>query len=116
MHVSEITMDGLLRALGASSAFALVGIVVFLVAFFAMTSLLPFSVRKEIEEDHNTALAILMAYALMVPEGYSSGPAFGMWLPEFRSITFVGFMLGLAGAMLCGGAPPTWTGLARRLR
>lgn len=48
------------------------------------------------------AFSILMAYALMVPEGYSSGPAFGMWLPEFRSITFGGFILGLAGAMLCG--------------
>jgi uncharacterized membrane protein YjfL (UPF0719 family) len=65
MHVSEITLDGLLRALGASSAFALVGIVVFLIAFFAMTSLLPFSVRKEIEEDHNTALAVLMSSVII---------------------------------------------------
>ena len=65
MHATEITLDGLLRALGASSAFALVGIIVFLVAFFAMQSLLPFSVRKEIEEDHNTALAILMASVII---------------------------------------------------
>jgi putative membrane protein len=65
MHATELTLTGLLRALGASSAFALVGIIVFMVAFFAMQSLLPFSVRKEIEEDHNTALAILMSSVII---------------------------------------------------
>ena len=48
------------------------------------------------------AFTVLMAYALMLPEGYSSGPVFGMWLPEFGSITLVGFLLGLAGSLLCG--------------
>jgi putative membrane protein len=38
-----------------------IGLVVFLVAFFLMVKVTPFSVRKEIEEDQNTALAIIMA-------------------------------------------------------
>jgi uncharacterized membrane protein YjfL (UPF0719 family) len=30
-------------------------------AYFLLQKLLPFSIRKEIEDDHNTALAIVMA-------------------------------------------------------
>ena len=37
-----------------------VGVVVFAVAFFLMAKVIPFSVRKEIEEDQNTALGIIM--------------------------------------------------------
>jgi putative membrane protein len=37
-----------------------IGVLVFLGAFVAMVKLAPFSVRKEIEEDQNTALAVLM--------------------------------------------------------
>lgn len=48
------------------------------------------------------AFALLTAYSLMVPVDYTSGPVFGMWLPEFRGITFAGFLLGLAGAALVG--------------
>jgi putative membrane protein len=44
-----------------AGAFAGVGIVVFAVAFWLMTKVTPFSVRKEIEEDQNTALAIIFA-------------------------------------------------------
>ncbi len=33
----------------------------FAIAFFLMIKVTPFSVRKEIEEDQNTALAIIMA-------------------------------------------------------
>ena len=35
------------------------GIVIFIVAFFIMVKLTPFSVVKEIEEDQNTSLGIL---------------------------------------------------------
>lgn len=48
------------------------------------------------------AFSLLMAYSLMVPVDFTSGPAFGMWLPEFRGITFGGFMLGFFGAALLG--------------
>ncbi|MSP25502.1 MAG: DUF350 domain-containing protein [Myxococcales bacterium] len=44
-----------------SAAFVAVGIVVFMLAFWLMTKIAPFSIRKEIEEDQNTALAIVIA-------------------------------------------------------
>ena len=36
------------------------GVVVFAMAFFVMSKVIPFSVRKEIEEDQNTALGVIM--------------------------------------------------------
>jgi uncharacterized membrane protein YjfL (UPF0719 family) len=44
-----------------AGAFSGIGIVVFGFAFWLMTKITPFSVRKEIEEDQNTALAIIFA-------------------------------------------------------
>jgi putative membrane protein len=44
-----------------SAVFAAIGLAVFGVAFWIMTKLAPFSVKKEIEEDQNTALAVIMA-------------------------------------------------------
>lgn len=45
----------------AALVFAVIGLIFFAIAFVLMTKVTPFSVRKEIEEDHNTALAIVMA-------------------------------------------------------
>jgi len=45
----------------SSLVFSLIGIVVFAFAFVLMTKVAPFSVKKEIEEDQNTALGIIMA-------------------------------------------------------
>ncbi len=56
MKLSDIG-DGVVTA----GVFAGIGIVVFAVAFWIMTKVTPFSVRKEIEEDQNTALAIIFA-------------------------------------------------------
>jgi len=53
--------DRMLGALVSSAAFAAVGLVVFAIAFWLMTKVAPFSVRKEIEEDQNTALGVIMA-------------------------------------------------------
>ncbi len=44
----------------ATIVYSVVGIVVFAVAFFIMVKIAPFSVKKEIEEDQNTSLGILM--------------------------------------------------------
>lgn len=41
------------------------GVVVFALAFAAMVKLSPFSIRKELEADHNTAVAILMASVIL---------------------------------------------------
>jgi putative membrane protein len=58
-------LDHLGEALVSSAAFAGVGIAVFIVAFWVMTKLTPFSLRKEIEEDQNTALGIIMAAVII---------------------------------------------------
>lgn len=49
------------KALLTTLAFSLVGILMFALAFFLMGKLTPFSLRKEIEEDENTALAMIMS-------------------------------------------------------
>ena len=53
------------RHLFAALAFALVGVFFFAIAFWVMIKATPFSVRKEIEEDQNTALAIVMASVII---------------------------------------------------
>ena len=53
--------ENLGKALLTTSAFSLVGIVMFALAFFLMEKLTPFSIRKEIEEDENDALAMIMS-------------------------------------------------------
>lgn len=45
----------------SSAAFAGIGLVVFGIAFYLIVKLSPFSVRKEIEEDQNISLGIIMA-------------------------------------------------------
>ena len=56
MRIERIT-----DAVVSSAVFAGIGLAVFALAFFLMVKVTPFSIRKEIEEDHNTALAIIMA-------------------------------------------------------
>jgi uncharacterized membrane protein YjfL (UPF0719 family) len=46
-------------------AFSTMGIVIFMIAFWLMERLSPFSLRKEIEDDHNTAAAIIMASVII---------------------------------------------------
>jgi putative membrane protein len=52
-------------AVVSSAVFAGIGLVVFAVAFWIMTKISPFSVKKEIEEDQNVALAVIMAGVLI---------------------------------------------------
>ena len=58
-------IDQLGDALVSSAAFAGVGIVVFAAAFWIMKKLAPFSFHKEIEEDQNVALAVIIAGVLI---------------------------------------------------
>ena len=53
--------DAIGHAAVSSVVFSGIGIVVFGIAFVLMTKLAPFSIKKEIEEDQNTALGIIMA-------------------------------------------------------
>jgi putative membrane protein len=54
-------LDNISDAAVSSAVFAGIGLAVFAAAFWIMTKLAPFSVRKEIEQDQNTALAVIMA-------------------------------------------------------
>ena len=45
--------------------YVLIGLVIFVGAFLAIVKVAPFSVRKEIEEDQNTSLAILIGSMIL---------------------------------------------------
>lgn len=49
------------KALLTTFAFSMMGILMFALAFYVMERLAPFSLRKEIEEDENDALAMIMS-------------------------------------------------------
>ena len=52
--------EHLVQELVSAILFSLVGLGVFGLAFFIMSKMTPFSIRKEIEQDQNTALGILI--------------------------------------------------------
>lgn len=54
-----------LETLIATVVYTGIGLLVFTGAFVAMIKLAPFSVHKEIEEDQNTALAVLMGSVIL---------------------------------------------------
>ena len=54
-----------LKTFGVTAFYPLFGIVLFLVTFKAIAANLPFSLRKEIEEDQNSALAIIIAAVIV---------------------------------------------------
>lgn len=54
-----------LKALVASVVYSLIGIVMFAISFLVIKLVTPFSLRKEIEEDQNTALAILIGSVIL---------------------------------------------------
>ena len=53
------------RPLVSAIVFSVIGVLFFVAAFFLMAKATPFSVRKEIEEDHNVALAIVMGSVIV---------------------------------------------------
>ncbi|HEX8695125.1 MAG TPA: DUF350 domain-containing protein [Longimicrobium sp.] len=53
-------MDDLLPNLLAAAVYALLGIVIFILALFAIDRMTPGTMWKEIIEEHNTALATLI--------------------------------------------------------
>jgi len=58
-------LENLGDAVVSTAVFAGIGLAVFGVAFWLMVKIAPFSVKKEIEEDQNTALAVIMAGVLI---------------------------------------------------
>ncbi|HKX82911.1 MAG TPA: DUF350 domain-containing protein [Pyrinomonadaceae bacterium] len=55
-----VEFDKLLPVLATTLIFVFIGLIVFGLAYFIVVLVAPFSVKKEIEEDHNTALAIII--------------------------------------------------------
>lgn len=55
-----VKMEELWPVLATTIIFVAIGLIVFAVAFFIVVIVAPFSVKKEIEEDQNSALAIII--------------------------------------------------------
>jgi putative membrane protein len=60
-----IPMDQLGQLIVTTLAFTVLGILMFALAFFIIVKTAPFSVRKELEEDHNTALAVVIGAVII---------------------------------------------------
>lgn len=55
-----VKLEELLPVLTTTVIFVAIGLIVFAIAFFIVVLVAPFSVKKEIEEDQNTALAVII--------------------------------------------------------
>jgi uncharacterized membrane protein YjfL (UPF0719 family) len=65
-ELEENTMsESFIRPLVASFVYSLLGMAVFALGFVIISFVCPFSLRKEIEEDQNTALAIVIGSILL---------------------------------------------------
>ena len=51
--------------IGETVLFSMLGIAMFGIAFWLITRLAPFSIRKELEQDHNTSIAIVIAAVII---------------------------------------------------
>jgi uncharacterized membrane protein YjfL (UPF0719 family) len=58
-------MEHTSQALVQAVIFSMVGIAVFGLAFFVITRLSPFSIRKEIEDDQNVALGVIIGSVVL---------------------------------------------------
>ena len=55
-----VRLEELAGVLVTTVVFTLFGLIVFTIAYTIIVKATPFSVRKELEEDHNTAIAIVI--------------------------------------------------------
>ena len=60
-----IPMENLAPLVVTTIVFVILGLIVFALAFLVIAKATPFSVRKEIEEDQNIALAIVIASVIL---------------------------------------------------
>jgi len=60
-----IPMENLLPVIVTTLVFVILGLIVFALVFLVITKATPFSVRKEIEDDQNIALAIVIASVIL---------------------------------------------------
>lgn len=60
-----VKLDELLPVLTTTVIFVLIGLIVFAIAFLIVVLVAPFSVKKEIEEDQNISLAIIIGAVII---------------------------------------------------
>ncbi|MEO7658858.1 MAG: DUF350 domain-containing protein [Pyrinomonadaceae bacterium] len=60
-----VKLDDLLPVLVTTVIFVAIGLVVFALAFLIVVVVAPFSVKKEIEEDHNISLAVIIGAVII---------------------------------------------------
>ncbi len=60
-----VKLEDLWGVIETTVVFAVFGLVVFALAYFIILKATPFSIRKEIEEDQNTALAIVIGAVII---------------------------------------------------
>ena len=60
-----MTVGSALHTFLLTAAYTLFGLIVFAIAFWIIVKVTPFSIRKEIEEDQNTSLAILIGAVIL---------------------------------------------------
>jgi uncharacterized membrane protein YjfL (UPF0719 family) len=60
-----VPLEGLLPVFITTLVFVVFGLIVFAIAFLIIAKSTPFSVRKEIEEDQNIALAIVIGAVIL---------------------------------------------------
>lgn len=60
-----LQLSGLPELIVSTLAFSIVGILLFALAFWIIVKVAPFSVRKELEEDQNIALGIVIASVII---------------------------------------------------
>ena len=60
-----IPLEGLLPVVVTTLVFVVLGLIVFAIAFVVIAKAAPFSVRKELEDDQNIALAIVIGSVIL---------------------------------------------------
>ena len=60
-----VPMETILPVVVTTLVFVVLGLIIFALAFLIIGKATPFSVRKEIEEDQNVALAIVIASVIL---------------------------------------------------
>lgn len=60
-----VPMNQMVDLIVETLAFTLIGLVLFAIAFWIIVKVSPFSIRKELEEDQNIALGIVIAAVII---------------------------------------------------
>lgn len=60
-----MTLTPMMQTFLSTLVYTIFGVIVFGLAFWIMVKVSPFSIRQELETDHNTAIAILMGSVIL---------------------------------------------------